>query len=73
MRSYDDQRAFMEQLLELWVKYPELRFAAFIGNACTDNFFDSDKEVLIRMKRFYSEDKAHKDQFDDVREGHERQ
>jgi hypothetical protein len=66
MRSLQDQQAFLSELLSLWAKHPELRFAQFIGNACAESFFDSDKEVMTRIKRFYSEeDKVVRPEFDD--------
>ena len=69
MRSLQDQQAFLSELLTIWAKHPKLRFAQFIGNACAESFFDSDKEVLMRIKRFYAEiEESHSSKYDDRRE-----
>ena len=69
MSSLQEQQAFLSELLALWAKYPELRFAQFIGNACAESFFDSDKEVMIRIKRYYGEkEESRSVKFDDRRE-----
>jgi hypothetical protein len=68
MRSIDDQQAFLSELLAIWAKHSELRFAQFIGNACAASFFDSDKEVLARIRRFYAEQEKPKPvRYDDDR------